>query len=108
MMRDLVASRRGHATIGHLHSTPWLFPGGRPGQPLGAKHLSLRLRRIGLQPRQNRAAALFALAAELPAAVLARTLGIHISSAVNWQKAASGDWLSYAANINRRTTQPGP
>jgi hypothetical protein len=45
---------------------------------------------------------LFALATELPAALLARMLGIHISVAVAWQRASSGDWMTYAANVSRR------
>jgi transposase len=39
-----------------------------------------------------RSTALFQLATELPAAILARMLGIHIKVAVAWQQAASGDW----------------
>ena len=38
----------------------------------------------------TRTAALFQLAVDLPAAVLARCLGIDISSAVAWQRAAAG------------------
>jgi hypothetical protein len=37
------------------------------------------------------------------AAVLARTRGIHISVAASWQRASAGDWMSYAAEISRRT-----
>jgi hypothetical protein len=44
--------------------------------------------------------------------MLARMLGIHISVAVAWQRASSGDWTSYAANISRRHADslepPGP
>jgi hypothetical protein len=40
--------------------------------------------------------------AEPPAALLARLLGIHISVAVQWQQASSGDWTRYAAEISRR------
>jgi hypothetical protein len=29
-------------------------------------------------------------------------LGIHISVAVVWQRASSGDWAAYAAEISRR------
>jgi hypothetical protein len=29
-------------------------------------------------------------------------LGIHIKVAVAWQQAASGDWMSYAAEVSRR------
>ena len=54
-------------------------------------------RRTSACPRQARSTALFTLAAELPAAILARMLGIHISVAVQWQGASSGDWMTYAA-----------
>ena len=55
---------------------------------------------------EPRSTALFGLAAELPAALLARLLGIHISVAVAWQRASSGDWTAYAADYSRR--QHGP
>jgi hypothetical protein len=34
LARHLIATRRGHATIGDHGTSPWLFPGGRPGQPI--------------------------------------------------------------------------
>jgi len=102
LVRDLVATRRGKAKIGTPNDVRWLFPGGRPGLPLGDDRLGQRLQKIGLQPRQDRSTALFALAAELPAAVLARMLGIHIQVAVQWQKASAGDWAAYAADVSRR------
>lgn len=105
LMREHLATRRGDATIGQPDVVPWLFPGGRLGHPLDVETISERLKAIGLHARADRAAALFTLAAELPAAILARTLGISIGTAVSWQKAASGDWMTYAAAISRR--QPG-
>ena len=52
-------------------------------------------------------AALFHLATDLPAAVLARLLGIHIAVAVSWQRASAGDWAAYAADVSRRSASPG-
>ena len=49
-----------------------------------------------------RPAPLFQLATELPAAVLARLLGIHINVAVQWQQHSAGDWTNYAADLSRR------
>ncbi len=66
--------------------------------------MSERLRQLGIHSGQARSAALFQLATDLPAAVLARMLGIrisHISVAVAWQRAAAGDWAAYAAEISR-------
>ena len=47
------------------------------------------------------------LATDLPAAILARMLGIHISVAVAWQRASAGDWAAYAAEVSRRTRKDG-
>jgi hypothetical protein len=100
---QVVASRRGKAALGDPGTSPWLFPGGQPGRPLSAFGLGERLRQLGLHPGQARSTALFQLATDLPAAVLARTLGIHITVAVAWQRASAGDWTNYAAEISRRT-----
>ena len=64
--------------------------------------LAERLCQLGLHPGQARSTALFQLATELPAAFLARMLGIHIAVAVAWQRASSGDWARYAADVSRR------
>ncbi|MEV5177936.1 hypothetical protein AB0L10_44665, partial [Streptomyces flaveolus] len=32
LARVVAASRKGHATIGALAPSPWLFPGGQPGR----------------------------------------------------------------------------
>jgi len=40
--------------------------------------------------------------ADLPAALLARMLDIHITVAVAWQRASSGDWTNYAAQVSRQ------
>lgn len=74
-------------------------------QLYAGRQLGERLRRHGLRPRQARSTALFQLATDLPAAVLARMLGIHISSAAAWQRASAGDWTGYAAEISHRTGQ---
>ncbi len=102
LVRDLIATRQGHAAIGRPGTTPWLFPGGRPGQPIGDDRLGTRLKNIGLHPGQARSTALFTLAAEIPAAMLARMLGIHVQVAVQWQRASAGDWMTYAADVSRR------
>jgi len=102
LTHDLVATRRGHATTGDHGTSPWLFPGGQPGRPISADRLGERLRQLGIRPSQARSTALFQLATELPAAVLARMLGIHIKVAVQWQHVSAGDWTSYAADVSRR------
>ncbi|MFC7472687.1 hypothetical protein ACWGS5_28110 [Streptomyces albidoflavus] len=66
-----------------------------------------RLRKLGIRLAESRSTALFQLATELPAAVL----GVDITVAVKWQRAAAGDWAAYAAEVSRRAvegrSQPG-
>jgi hypothetical protein len=82
--------------------SPWLFPGRWPGRPLTEDALAQRLHALGISPRQGRSTALFTLAAEIPAAILAKTLGIHVQAAIQWQKISAGDWAAYAADIGGR------
>ena len=102
LVHILIATRSGQAALGDKGASPWLFPGGQPGKPISADRLAERLRQLGLRPGQARSTALFQLATELPAALLARMLGIHINVAVAWQHASSGDWTNYAADYSRR------
>jgi hypothetical protein len=102
LTRELIAIRRGHAVLGRPARSSWLFPGGQPGRHVSADRLGQRLRQLGLQPAEARSTALFQLATELPAAILARTLGIHIKVAVSWQHLAAGDWTAYAADLSQR------
>lgn len=97
LMEELIASRRGHTLLDAPGT--WLFPGRLPGQPLSSDQLTQRLKSLGIQPRRDRNTALFTLAAEVPAAILARMLGIHRSVAVQWQRASGGDWPAYAADV---------
>jgi hypothetical protein len=108
LVRQLLASRRGHAAIGDDGASAWLFPGGQPGRPISSYRLAERLREHGIHSGQARSTALFQLATDLPAAVLARLLGIHITVAVAWQRASAGDWAAYAAEVSRRTRKDEP
>jgi len=85
-------------TIPHGLSGPrWLFPGRVPGQPIANSALSGRLNRYGITIRTARNGALAALAEDLPAAVLADLLDIHLHTAIRWVKHARRDWADYLA-----------
>lgn len=105
LARAVVATRKGHATIGASAPSRWLFPGGQPGRPISTQRLKQRLNQLGIRLSQARSTALFQLATEIPAAILARTLGISVSSAVRWQQISAGDWTTYAAALSRRDQQ---
>jgi hypothetical protein len=106
LARTVASHRKGHATIGALTPSPWLFPGGQPGRPISSARLTQRLNDLDIRPSQDRSTALFQLAAEVPAAILTRTLGIHTDVAVSWQRHSAGDWTTYAAAVSRRTNTP--
>jgi hypothetical protein len=55
-----------------------LFPGRVPGQPIASHALTTRLNRHGISVRAARNGALAALAADLPVAILADLLGMHV------------------------------
>ena len=103
LARTATANRKGHATIGALTPSIWLFPGGQPGRPISTGRLTQRLNNLGIRPSQARSTTLFQLATEIPAAILARTLGIHTDVAVAWQRLSAGDWATYAADVSQRT-----
>ena len=75
----------------------WLFPGRIPGQPLDLHSLNNQLNGHGINARPARNGALAALASDLPAAVLADFLGIHVNTAVRWVTYARQDWTAYLA-----------
>jgi hypothetical protein len=103
LVLELAATRKGHASVGSPPTSPWLFPGGTPGRPIGADRLALRLGRLGIPTRPGRAAAFLDLATQLPVGVLARLLGISPGAANSWRTSAGGTWSGYAAQL----TQPG-
>jgi integrase len=92
-LRQLVATRR-WTTAARIPDPPaWLFPGA-PGRCLSPNHLARRLRAIGVDTASRRTA-LLQLCGELPAAVIADLLGIHIGTAIAWSRAAGGSWAEY-------------
>jgi hypothetical protein len=84
------------AAIGRtIRRTPWLLPGRQPGQHVSANFLSRKLVQHGILTRATRNAAVLALVEDLPAAVLADLLGMHVTTAERWAKIASRDWADY-------------
>jgi integrase len=107
ILTDLTRAGRARTGIGSPATSPWLFPGGMPGQPITPSRLGERLRAIGVRALPGRRAAMTDLAAQLPAAVLADLLNITPDTAVRWMHQAGADWNRYAAEIARtRNHQP--
>ena len=88
-------------TLGRLGgSVPWLFPGQSPARPAVDILFGVRLHQYGINAHAGRNAARLALAAELPAAVLADLTGISVSTAERWSQWAKRDWAAY---VGQRT-----
>ncbi|MFF4344304.1 hypothetical protein ACFY00_30795 [Kitasatospora sp. NPDC001540] len=79
----------------------WLFPGTEPGRHLTSTALMRRLVECGIPIRPGRATALVQLAQDVPPAVLAPLLGLHITTVVKWRQRAATDWTAY---LQARTT----
>ena len=67
---------RRRAGISDQLPTKWLFPGPTPNRHAAAAAIATRLRILGIEPRKMRASAVAQLAAEIPPAILAGTIGI--------------------------------
>ena len=102
ILTELIRTGRSHTGTGSPADTPWLFPGGLPGQPITAARLGQRLRNLGIYAMANRRAALTDLAAQLPAAVLADLLHLSPRTAVHWARQAEQTGQA------TRQTLPGP
>lgn len=95
-------------TISRPDTPTWLFPGLRIGSHLYDGSLTRLLnKKLGVFVRPARGAALSALAADLPAPVLAELLGISISTATLWVALAARDDADYlAARIAKPPKRP--
>jgi hypothetical protein len=86
------------STTSRAETPAWLFPGARPGCHFYAGRLSTALnKKLGVFVRPARGAALSALAADLPAPVLADLLGLSIATATRWAALAARDNAEYLA-----------
>jgi hypothetical protein len=78
-------------------TAPGCSNGSAPGRPLSVSGLRRHLTNAGIHTRAAHNSALIELATDLPAPVVAETLGVHIETAVRWSKYARRDWTDYLA-----------
>jgi hypothetical protein len=98
MLSDLTQAGHGRSRYSpNRDARRWLFPGLVPGRPLSADGLRVKLAGFGLHTRPARNAALIALAAQIPPAVLADLIGLHHVTAARWSQLAPRDWHAFVA-----------
>ncbi len=86
--------------VNQLGEEGWLFRGRHAGTHITADTLRCRLKRYRIQrSTEGRHNALLALAARLPAPILAERIGIHQARAVQWVRLAGA---TYADNVSTR------
>ncbi|MFD0633071.1 hypothetical protein ACFQ9X_17325 [Catenulispora yoronensis] len=83
----------------------WLYPGTRLGRSIARSDMTTRLLELGVSPTLGRNTALMEMAAEMPAAVITRMLGISLDRATRWTQDAGNTRPSYAAEVARRAAR---
>ncbi|THJ65630.1 hypothetical protein E8P82_11705 [Arthrobacter echini] len=87
-------------TTAHRGDPRWLFPGARPGQPINHNTLMTRLRDAGIEIRAAHNAALRALVLDIPAAIVANTLGYSYQITDKHRRNSGATFIDY---INHRS-----
>ena len=106
LILELAARSTHEQSTSSTGNPAWLFPGARPGSHFYAGRLSTSLnKKLGIFVRAARGAALSALAADLPAPVLADLLGLSITTATRWSALVARDNADYVA---ARIAHPPP
>ena len=81
----------------------WLFPGQHHGTPITPEALTKRLRAIGIHARMVRTGALVSLVQEVPAPVISRLTGLHVTATTRWAETASASHARYSVFAGRAT-----
>lgn len=99
LIHQLQQGPRPRWTLARLTTDPgWLFPGQSPTRPVHDSAFAKRLQQEGIDPLAGRNGARLALAADLPASVLADLTGLHVNTALRWTRWAMRDWTAYIAS----------
>lgn len=80
------------------HSSPWLFPGYRPGQHLHPGHLTRKILDSGIHMLGARNATLRALVLAMPPPLVAHALGYNTSTTEQHAMQSGRTWATYASH----------
>ncbi|WP_406003423.1 hypothetical protein [Streptomyces sp. NBC_00829] len=69
-----------------------------PDRPIQSQYIYLKLRRLGLGGLAGRNTARLALAADVPASILAALTGTSIDNATDWTNFVKREWTGYISS----------
>lgn len=98
------AENRGPRNVVANRTSPWLFPGNRPGQHIHSTYLMNQLAKNGIHLLGTRLAAIRALVQEMPPAVAAQALGYTPECAEDHAIQAGAPWATYASHRRQPRT----
>jgi hypothetical protein len=98
LLQQLLDHRDEAAVVGRAGNNRWLFPGHGPGRHIGFQRLTQILHQHGIQARRGRNSALADLAADMPAILFTKLLGLSIESATAWTSHIDPSRAAYAAH----------
>ncbi|MBM9503057.1 hypothetical protein [Actinacidiphila acididurans] len=75
-----------------------MFAGLNPARPIQSQYIYLKLRRLGLGGLAGRNTSRLALAADVPASILAALTGTGIDNATDWTHFVKRDWTGYISS----------
>lgn len=107
VLRDHAANR-GPRNIELNRTSPWLFPGNRPGQHIHSTYLMNQLAKSGTNLLGTRLGAMRSLVLEMPPAVAAQALGYTAECADDHATLAGATWASYASHRRPRGERAKP
>ncbi|MCU1480819.1 MAG: hypothetical protein JWQ19_1605 [Subtercola sp.] len=94
-----------HQTTSTHTTQRWLFSGARPGRHINQSALMAKLRRAGLDLQGAKNATIRALVIDLPAPIVADTLGYSYPTTDRHRRDAGATFIDY---INKRRVEPRP
>jgi hypothetical protein len=101
LIQELVALRQSQPRARSQSGSAYLFPGKFYGRPSEVGRFTERLNAVGINARDGRNATLMDLAAKMPAPMLRDLLGLHINTAVDWNRAAGHSHARYVGRLKR-------
>lgn len=88
------------------HTSLWLFPGRRAGQPMSPETLGTQVKALGIPTAAARVGAIRQHVLDIPAPIVADALGYHHATTTKLAAQAGATWSRYAPGDHSPLQQP--